>query len=80
MKGVSSGAHDPDHEPEVGRVGEVEADLGEDEDGGRNDGHRGRAQLEDAHWRSASGKYPVNDVDGGREGVVHTHKYWQRNS
>lgn len=80
MQRVSHGADDPDHEPEVGGVGEVEANLGGDQHGGRDEGEGGRDQLEDGDRRPAPGEYSVNDVDGGRERVIHTHEYRYRHT
>ena len=76
MQRVGHGADDPNHEPEVGGVGEVEADLGDDQHGGRDEGDGGGDQLEEGDRRPASGEYSVDDVHRGRESVVHTHEYW----
>ena len=67
-------------QPEVGRVGELQPDLGEDEGGGRGEGDDGPRQLEDVHWRSAAGEDSVDDVDGGRDGVENADKDGHRNS
>ena len=80
MQSVGHRTDDADHKPEVGRVREVEADLSSDQHGGRDQGDGGRHQLKEGDWRPASGENSVDDVNRGGEGVVHTHKYWDRDT
>ena len=77
---VGHGADDADHEPEVGGVWEVEADLGDDQHGGRDEGDGGRGQLQEGDGGPAPGEYPVDDVHWGGEGVVHRHEDGDRDT